>query len=170
MRKIVAILFLAVVGLSPAARADSGTTTAEQVFTDLARSVLEQYGQTDQARELYANQRQYRGPKKIPPGHMPPPGLCRGWIFGEPPGHQPPVGDCDSVAASLPPGAQLIYGGPARNSRLPTIFGKSLPSDVRARLPRWDGADPVVVGDDVVLIDAATRVILDVLKGAIRDN
>lgn len=170
MGKTVVILALLICGTWSVARADSGSATLQRVFDAAARGILQQYGHTADARQRYAHQRQYRGPKKIPPGHMPPPGLCRGWIFGEPPGHQPPVGNCATVAATLPPGARLIYGGPARNSRLPSIFGERLPGDVLSRLPHWQGATPVVVGNDVVLIDTATRVILDVLRGAIHDN
>lgn len=31
---------------------------------------------------------------RVPPGHMPPPGLCRVWYPGVPPGHQPPATPC----------------------------------------------------------------------------
>lgn len=47
---------------------------------------------------------------KVPPGHMPPPGLCRIWLPDTPPGHQPPVGNCNKLRHQVPPGATLIYG------------------------------------------------------------
>jgi len=45
---------------------------------------------------------------RIPPGHLPPPGLCRIWYPGLPPGHQPPPGDCATLAARVPQGAWLL--------------------------------------------------------------
>ena len=44
----------------------------------------------------------------IPPGHMPPPGMCRIWIPGRPPGHQPAPGSCRVLSREVPPGAYLI--------------------------------------------------------------
>lgn len=46
----------------------------------------------------------------IPPGHMPPPGMCRIWYPGVPPGHQPPPGNCYRLSRIAPPGAWLIRG------------------------------------------------------------
>ncbi len=48
---------------------------------------------------------------RIPPGHLPPPGLCRVWYAGQPPGHQPPPTDCDSAYWYAPPGSYIVYGG-----------------------------------------------------------
>lgn len=48
---------------------------------------------------------------RIPPGHLPPPGLCRVWYPGRPPGHQPPPTDCDSAYWYAPPGSYIVYGG-----------------------------------------------------------
>lgn len=47
---------------------------------------------------------------KVPPGHMPPPGMCRIWFEGRPPGQQPPPGDCAELAPRVPPGAVLVHG------------------------------------------------------------
>lgn len=61
---------------------------------------------------------QGRGRKsgKIPPGHLPPPGLCRVWYDGVPPGHQPPATSCaDARYEAARSGGRLIYGG--NNSR-----------------------------------------------------
>ena len=44
----------------------------------------------------------------IPPGHMPPPGMCRIWIPGRPPGHQPAPGSCRVLSRQVPRGAYLI--------------------------------------------------------------
>lgn len=44
----------------------------------------------------------------IPPGHLPPPGMCRVWYPGKPPGHQPRPGTYEQLAYSAPAGAWLI--------------------------------------------------------------
>jgi hypothetical protein len=46
---------------------------------------------------------------KIPPGHLPPPGMCRVWIPGRPPGHQPPPSSCRRVEQEVSPGAWVLY-------------------------------------------------------------
>jgi len=58
-----------------------------------------------------------RGPSSaatlgIPPGHLPPPGLCRVWLPGEPPGHQPPVRACASIEVVAPAGSWIVYRPP----------------------------------------------------------
>lgn len=45
----------------------------------------------------------------VPPGHLPPPGLCRIWIPGRPPGHQPRARSCDGIAADAPAGSWILY-------------------------------------------------------------
>ena len=47
----------------------------------------------------------------VPPGHMPPPGLCRIWHPGTPPGQQPPPGNCAVLQYQVPPGAILVGPG-----------------------------------------------------------
>lgn len=66
----------------------------------------------------------------------------------------------------LPPGLQKHI---ERDGTLPPGLAKrGLPNDLLSRLPRRPaGQDYRVVGDDVVLIDTATRVILDVMKGVL---
>ncbi len=46
----------------------------------------------------------------IPPGHLPPPGMCRIWYPDRPPGHQPPPGDCAELQRQVPEGAVLVHG------------------------------------------------------------
>lgn len=48
---------------------------------------------------------------RIPPGHMPPPGMCRVWIDGVPPGRQPAPTDCATAYRTRPANARVIYGG-----------------------------------------------------------
>ena len=48
----------------------------------------------------------------IPPGHLPPPGLCKVWIPGDPPGKQKKkyaAGECDTVRSQVPAGGWLVY-------------------------------------------------------------
>jgi hypothetical protein len=47
---------------------------------------------------------------RIPPGQMPPTGMCRIWIDGVPPGRQPAPMPCEVAARRLPINGHLIYG------------------------------------------------------------
>jgi hypothetical protein len=49
----------------------------------------------------------------IPPGHLPPPGMCRVWIDGVPPGRQPAPTDCATARRRAPRYARVVYGPPA---------------------------------------------------------
>ena len=51
-----------------------------------------------------------RGSNKIPPGHLPPAGMCRIWIDGVPPGRQPAPTDCQTAVATKPANARVIWG------------------------------------------------------------
>ena len=55
----------------------------------------------------------------IPPGQMPPAGLCRVWYEGRPAGQQPRPTDCDEAEriASRSRTARVIYGSDVRNGR-----------------------------------------------------
>ena len=67
---------------------------------------------------------------------------------------------------TLPPGLQRQL---EKNGRLPAGLAKrDLPSDLAAKMPKRDSSQEVdVVGNDVVLVDKATGVILDVLKDVV---
>jgi hypothetical protein len=45
----------------------------------------------------------------VPPGKLPPPGLCRLWFPGRPPGHQPKSAPCADVEAAAPAGTWVLY-------------------------------------------------------------
>lgn len=45
----------------------------------------------------------------IPPGHLPPPGLCRVWMPGTPPGHQARARNCANIERSAPAGSWILY-------------------------------------------------------------
>jgi hypothetical protein len=53
------------------------------------------------------------GAQSIPPGQMPPAGLCRVWIDGVPPGRQPRATDCATARRNAPANSRIIYGGDA---------------------------------------------------------
>ena len=55
----------------------------------------------------------------IPPGQMPPAGLCRVWYEGRPPGQQPRATNCDDAerTASRSRTARVIYGDNMRYGR-----------------------------------------------------
>ena len=65
----------------------------------------------------------------------------------------------------LPPG---IAKNLARGKPLPPgIAKKFLPQDLNASLPAHPGYERIIVGSDVLLIDAATQVVADILRGVL---
>lgn len=69
------------------------------------------------------------------------------------------------AAQSLPPGIRKKV---ARGKPLPPGIAKNFPADLHGRLPPRPGYDWRTVGPDVVLIEAATGVVVDVLKDILR--
>jgi hypothetical protein len=67
-------------------------------------------GTTLLAAPLGAQALRGRGPDKVPPGHQPPPGMCRIWIDGVPPGQQPAPTDCASAVRNRPSNGRVIFG------------------------------------------------------------
>ncbi len=66
----------------------------------------------------------------------------------------------------LPPGLQKHID---RTGRLPPGLEKRrLPGGLRGLLPRRTGQDFRVVGNDIVLIETATNLILDIMQGVLR--
>lgn len=51
-----------------------------------------------------------RNSQGIPPGQMPPAGMCRIWIDGVPPGRQPRATNCATAQANVPVNGRVIYG------------------------------------------------------------
>ncbi len=69
-------------------------------------------------------------------------------------------------ADRLPPGIAKNVG---RGKPLPPgIAKKALPQDLLRRLPARDGYDRVIIGSDILLIELATGVVVDALRGVLR--
>src|SRR4051812_8802822 len=47
---------------------------------------------------------------RVPPGQLPPAGMCRIWIDGVPPGQQPAPTDCQTAVATKPANARVLWG------------------------------------------------------------
>ncbi len=83
---------------------------------------------------------------RVPPGYLPPPGLCRIWHRDRPPEYQPPPGSCAVLRHRVPPDARLIYGyGVYSEAPAPAPRGaeddliESFPgADLRRRMDRTD--------------------------------
>jgi hypothetical protein len=95
-----------------------------------------------------------RNAQGMPPGHLPPEGLCRVWYDGVPPGHQPPPTSCHEAerSASRDRRARVIYGSaPHRNSPIYRddrgYPGGVWRDDDRRRYPDADGRRPNRDGD-----------------------
>ena len=73
---------------------------------------------------------------RIPPGHMPPAGLCRVWIVGVPPGHQPPPRRCSRALFAHQGPSTVILHTPLRDGRWWSP-GRDAWRDER----RWDRSD-----------------------------
>ncbi len=44
----------------------------------------------------------------IPPGHLPPPGMCRVWMPDQPPGHQRESRSCSNIERTAPAGSWIV--------------------------------------------------------------
>lgn len=81
------------------------------------------------------------GASRVPPGHLPPPGMCRIWIDGVPPGRQPRPTTCAAAERNRPYNARVIYGTPRYGDfddrRDGGVYDRS-----RTRYPDGRTADP----------------------------
>jgi hypothetical protein len=57
-----------------------------------------------------AQEKQFTGGDKIPPGQRPPPGMCRIWLEGVAPGQQPAPTDCATAVRNRPSNGRVIFG------------------------------------------------------------
>ena len=71
-------------------------------------------------------------------------------------------------AKPLPPGIQRKI---ARGGALPPGIAKRyMPGDLLAQLPKRPGQEWILAGTDLVIVEVATRIIVDVLKDAVRSG
>ena len=54
---------------------------------------------------------------RVPPGHMPPAGMCRVWYMGRPPGHQPRPTSCARAFRSVRGPGAIVLHTPHKNDR-----------------------------------------------------
>ena len=93
-----------------------------------------------------------RNKQGIPPGHLPPDGLCRVWYDGVPPGHQPSPTSCYEAEriASRDRSARVIYGGSSDRNAPIYRDGRQYPGDIwrgdDGRRPGTDGRRPNSTG------------------------
>ena len=108
MNKLSLTTFALVVAATPLAAQivqSPRSTTSSRVEAERARIEAARRGTVYDTRTSTAS-------SKIPPGHLPPRGMCRVWIDGVPPGRQPAVTSCaqaerDRLRYS---NARVIYG------------------------------------------------------------
>jgi hypothetical protein len=78
----------------------------------------------------------------VPPGFLPPAGMCRIWINDVPAGQQPAPTDCASAVRNRPANARVLFGDePKSNKKGKSDKGKSSPTDelidlITRRIPR----------------------------------
>ena len=75
---------------------------------------------------------------RIPPGQMPPAGMCRIWIDDVPPGRQPAPTDCQTAVATRPANARVIFGGD----------GSSFPGNANGKFDKNKGKNKKVKHQD----------------------
>jgi hypothetical protein len=116
--EIIAFTAAAFALATPAAAQGRGKGKAKQRVTSTQRGTYDIYGMN----------RTTTGRDRVPPGHLPPPGMCRVWIEGVPPGHQPPVTDCATAQAQRTANSRIIYGDetpfPGRGKNRSTSNGR----------------------------------------------
>lgn len=152
MPRLLAVLAAAIYLLAPSsgALADDAVLLAQndtltaKVFSSLERRVIREMLGAAGVQDS-GDKRGKRG-KKAKGSKGGPPGLTR--------------------RGSLPPGLQRQL---ERNGRLPPgLEKKAFPADLRYRLPApLQGTERLIIGNDAVLIDRATNVILDIMRDVI---
>ncbi|HYM30355.1 MAG TPA: anti-virulence regulator CigR family protein [Candidatus Cybelea sp.] len=133
------VLAAVLIGCSPASAANvTANVGVSVVFTTAERQMITQY---------------YEAPEAAPQGNADCAGL--------PPGQAKKRG----CTGGLPPGIAKKY---ARGKPLPPGIAKRfLPEDLETRLPPRPGYARVVVNNDVLLVDEATHVVLDVIRDVV---
>lgn len=145
------VMVAAAIGPAAAQSSGSGMTTADKtvevIFTALEKRLIREYYGERHRHDDYDDDR--KPGKKGKKNKGMPPGLAK--------------------KKNLPPGlARQLQ----RNGRLPPGLEKRrLPHDLASRLPRRDPRyERVVVDNDVVLIETATNVVLDILVDVLKSG
>jgi len=127
--------------LAPSAHAQRA---AEAVFNELEKRLIRDFFRAGATGQTGTAAAKAKSGKKGKSGEMPP-GLAK--------------------KESLPPGLEKQL---QRNGTLPPGLAKrDLPSGLEARLPKRMGQKRLIVGNDVVLIERATGLILDILENVL---
>jgi Ni/Co efflux regulator RcnB len=162
MRHLITLVFALLLAMPAAAQTRTGDTMQRvigevgQILFDAAeRAIIERYyGRTatvilEEDTSDRQGKRDYKQGKKKDKdkGRRMPPGLAK-------------------KGGNLPPGLQRQL---ERNGRLPPGLAKrDLPTDLETQLPpAKPGCERVIAGADVVLIHAATGVVLDILRDVV---
>ena len=112
------------------------------------------------ASPLYAQGRGRYNSQGIPPGQLPPAGMCRVWYDGVPPGRQPRATNCNEAEriASRISNARVIYGSDSyendRNYRNnDRVYGNGYPNTYPAYPNRGYGNNNGYYGTNTVAYD-----------------
>jgi hypothetical protein len=94
------------------ARTSTSTTIDDaRARAEATRARIEAARRAEDARDRGSAARSDgRVARDIPPGHLPPRGMCRVWIDGLPPGRQPAVTDCATAERTRTANSRVIYG------------------------------------------------------------
>lgn len=142
LRTLLALALLAGVFALPAVMAPSAHAqrALEAVFNELERRLIRDFFGVQATGQKNKSAAKGKSGKKGKSGEMPP-GLTK--------------------RDSLPPGLQNQL---QKNGKLPPGLAKrDLPSGLEGRLPKRKGQQRLIVGNDVVLIERATGLVLDIL-------
>ncbi len=122
------------------------STAVERVFSDLERSIIREVLGAAGVKADEDEDRDRRGGKKAKGSKGAPPGLAK--------------------RDRLPPGLQRQL---ERNGRLPPGLEKrQFPTELRIQLPPpRRGTERVIIGNDAVLIEKATNIVLDVIHDVV---
>jgi hypothetical protein len=122
----------------------------DRVFTEVEKVIIEDYYKGRRGDRQTQQRGGGRGKGRM--AGSPPPGLAKQ-------GKTPPGLAMQQNAGHLPPGL-------AKQGKIPPgLARQDLPEGLRGRLPTRDGLERVIVDGNVVLIDSATEIVLDILKG-----